>query len=177
MSIPITNPSAVSGFITPGDRVDIILATDMQRAIDSADRKGDTGGSILRFAAETVLADIRVLAIDQQIARGRDGAAIQGQTATVEVTPKQGEILTTAGLIGSLQLVLRGLPDGAAAKPSPDEASKQGFTADTETSRALQALVEGRIKKAEPAKASSSGGGATVKINRAGTITSEGFAR
>ncbi|MDO8608759.1 MAG: Flp pilus assembly protein CpaB [Phaeospirillum sp.] len=177
VSIPITNPSAVSGFVTPGDRVDIILATDMQRAVDNADRQSAASGSILRFAAETVLADIRVLAIDQQIVRGRDGAAIQGKTATVEVTPKQGEILTTAGLIGTLQLVLRGLPDGNAAKPSPDEPPEQGFTADTETSKALQALVEGKIKKAEPVKASSSGGGATVKINRAGTITSEGFAR
>ncbi|TAN79132.1 MAG: Flp pilus assembly protein CpaB [Magnetospirillum sp.] len=174
ISIAITDPSAVSGFVTPGDRVDIVLATDMQRAVESADRQNSVGGPILRYAAETILSDVRVLAIDQKITRGRDGAAIQGKTATVEVTAKQGEILTTAGMIGTLQLVLRGLPDGGAAAPPPEEGGQPGYTADTETSKALQALVEGRAK---PVKTLSGGGGASVKINRAGTITSEGFAR
>ncbi len=175
ISIAITNASAVSGFITPGDRVDVVLATDMQRAVEAADRQNSGGGPILRYAAETILSNVRVLAVDQQITRSRDGAAIQGKTATVEVTSKQGEILTTAGMIGTLQLVLRGLPDGKVVEPPPEGGEQAGFTADTETSKALQAMVDG---KAKPAKApSSGGGGATVKINRAGNITSEGFAR
>ena len=170
ISIAISNPSAVSGFVSPGDRVDIVLATDMQRAVDPQDRQGG-GGTILRYASETVLSDVKVLAIDQQITRGRDGAAIQGKTATVEVTPKQGEILTTAGMVGTLQLVLRGLPDSAnSVAPSEEDV---GFTSDTETSKALQALAYG---KAKPSKTTSGGGGG-VMVNRAGTITSEGFAR
>ena len=174
MSIAISNSSAVSGFITPGDRVDIILATDLQRSVESNGGQNSGGGPILRYVSETVLDNVRVLAIDQQIIRGRDGAAIQGKTATVEVTPKQGEILATVGMIGTLQLVLRGLPDGQAAAVAPEEGGPPPFTPDTEASKALQSLAEG---KAKPAKPSSGGGGATVKINRAGTITSEGFAR
>ena len=169
VSIAITNSSAVSGFVSPGDRVDVVLATDMQRAVDAQDRQG-SGGTILRYASETILTDVKVLAIDQQITRGRDGAAIQGKTATVEVTSKQGEILTTAGMVGTLQLVLRGLPDSAQPVASPEE--DVGFTSDTETSKALQALAYG---KAKPTVSSPGGGG--VKVNRAGIITSEGFAR
>ena len=178
VSIAITNSSAVSGFITPGDRVDIVLATDLQRAVEAADRPAGGGGPILRYASETILSDVRVLAIDQQITRAHDGTAIQGKTATVEVTPKQGEILTTAGMIGTLQLVLRGLPDGKAVPPPlADGEAATGFTADTETSKALQAEVEGKTKPAEPAAVHGGGGGGDVKINRAGIITSEGFAR
>ncbi|OAN50421.1 hypothetical protein A6A04_18245 [Paramagnetospirillum marisnigri] len=167
VSIAITNPSAVSGFVTPGDRVDVLLATDVSKTLEQGERK-DASGAILRYAAETVLSDVRVLAIDQQITRGRDGSAIQGKTATIEVTPKQAEILTTAAMVGSLQLVLRGLP-GEAVAP----AESAGFTSDTETSRALQAMSEAREAPARKP----SGGGGGVQINRAGHITSEGFSR
>lgn len=171
VSIAITNPTAVSGFITPGDRVDVLLATDISKTVEQTERKG-AGGLMLRYASETVLSDVKVLAIDQQITRNRDGAGVQGKTATIEVTAKQAEILTTAELIGSLQLVLRGLP-GAESPPSPDEI---GFTSDTETSKALQMLG---VVREKPAKSSSSSGGGErgIQINRAGTITTEGSAR
>jgi pilus assembly protein CpaB len=170
VSIAITNPTAVSGFITPGDRVDVLLAADINKTVEQAERK-DGGGLIMRFASETVLSDVRVLAIDQQITRGRDGAAIQGKTATIEVTPKQAELLTTAGLLGNLQLVLRGLPDNAPTGAPADAPEQIGFTSDTETSKVLQVLSDLRQK---PAKSS---GGPTVQINRAGRVTSEGFNR
>ncbi len=159
VSIAISNPSAVSGFVTPGDWVDIVLAADLQK--ENEQNKGQ--GQIVRYAAETVLRDVKVLAIDQQITRGRDGGAIQGKTATVEVTPKQAEILTAAELIGNLHLVLRG-----AAKDG--DADIQGFTPDTEASQALRSLTH-------PVKTSSATPAASVEINRAGHISREGVVR
>jgi pilus assembly protein CpaB len=173
MSIAITNVSAASGFITPGDRVDIVLSADLQRALEGGERKLDGQGPLLRYAAETVLSDVRVLAIDQQIVRGRDGAAIQGKTATVEVTPKQAETLTAASMLGNLNLVLRGLP--VAGTPPSELVPGAGFTSDTETSKALQALLGARTKPSKPDRPS--GGGGAVQINRAGIVTSEGLAR
>lgn len=166
VSISITNPSAVSGFITPGDKVDIVLAADFQ---NTAERDKKAVSSVIqRYAAETILTDIKVLAIDQQIARGHDGAAIQGKTATVEVTPKQAEVLTAAGLLGNLQLVLRGLPnDKEQADPVPP--STPGFTSDTEASKALKGFLGDRETPA--AKKS---GGVLIHVNRAGHISAEG---
>jgi pilus assembly protein CpaB len=159
VSVAITTASGVSGFITPGDRVDVVLAADVRKA-DSSNT--DKGGPLVRFAAETVLEDVKVLAIDQQIARGRDGSAIQGKTATVEVTSKQAELLTAAGMLGNLSLVLRGFEaDTARTATQPTT-----FTSDIEASKALQAL---RGPKSKPAVSHGSG----VQVNRAGQISTQ----
>ena len=101
--------------------------------------------------------DVRVLAIDQQVARAADGGAVQGKTATVAVTPKQAEILAVASLLGPLQLVLR----GEAVDPA---APAKGFSGDLETSQALRSLTGTHQ-------------GPQVLVNRAGAITMEGFVR
>lgn len=165
VSVAITNASAVSGFVAPGDRVDVVMAADFQRTDSESVGKG---GPIVRYAAETILSDVMVLAIDQQMAKGKDGAAILGKTATLEVTPKQAEVLTAAGMVGQLSLVLRGL----GPEPSPAEPSKTPFTGDTEASKAMQALMGGAAK---PKAASRSGGGSGVVINRAGDISNKSF--
>jgi len=164
VSIPISSPSAVSGFITPGDLVDVVVAADLSHALEGAQPANAAANSrpvpdekLLRYAAETVLRDIRVLAIDQQVARAADGAAVQGKTATVAVTPKQAETLAVASLLGPLQLVLR----GEAADPV---APAKSFSGDLETSQALRSLTGVHL-------------GPQVQVNRAGAVTMEGFAR
>jgi pilus assembly protein CpaB len=156
VSISISNPSAVSGFILPGDRVDVVLGADVSR--DQS--QGQGRGPVARFASETVLENVRILAIDQQIGHGRDGAAMQGKTATLEVSPKQAEIVTTAGLMGQLSLSLRSMTKDD-RPPSPHPA----FTADTEVSKALQA-----VRGPSPA-GKTAHGDAGIRINRGGDIT------
>lgn len=163
VSIPISNTSAAAGFVTPGDRVDVVLAADLMRTEGNAVQNGP----MVRYAAETVLTDVRVLAIDQATARAKDGAAVEGKTATLEVTPKQAELLAAASLLGSLSLALR----SADAAPPPVAAATP-FTADVEASRALDALHNSRPKPA-PARS----GGAQVTVNRAGQISAQTFGR
>ncbi|HMA48918.1 MAG TPA: Flp pilus assembly protein CpaB [Magnetospirillaceae bacterium] len=163
VSVPISNPSAVSGFITPGDLVDVVVAADLARTLEG-NHPAPTD-KLLRYAAETVLRDIRVLAIDQQIVRNADGSAVQGKTATLAVTSKQAETLTVAGLLGSLQLVLRG-------KAADPVAPQRGFSGDVESSLALHSLIGGR-----PAAGGARTGRAQVEINRAGALSTEEFAR
>ncbi|SBW11729.1 Flp pilus assembly protein CpaB [uncultured Alphaproteobacteria bacterium] len=158
VSVPISAASAASGFINPGDRVDVVLAADFQRTDEET---VDKGGAFVRYASETVLTDVKVLAIDQQIARDKDGAAIVGKTAAIAVTPRQAEVLATAGMLGQLSLVLR--PQGRDdAGPEP----AQPYTADIDASRAMHALTRGRPK---------GNGGTTVLINRAGEISERRF--
>ena len=169
VSIPITNSSAVSGFVTPGARVDVVLAADVAR--DEGKRL--ESGPIVQYAAETILRDVRVLAIDQQIARGKDGPAMLGKTATLEVSPKQAEILTTAGMMGQLSLVLRSIARAPAKAVAKIPSLADPFTADTEVSKALEAVHAGAFA---PAPESPKGRRIpTVTVNRGGTISTTGY--
>lgn len=163
VSIPISNTSAVAGFVTPGDRVDVVLAADLVRTEGNATA---AGAPMVRYAAETVLAGVKVMAIDQATTRTKDGGAVEGKTATLEVSPKQAEVLAAAAMLGSLSLALRSADDGDAARPATP------FTADTEASRALDAL-----HRARPRPAAGPGGGAQVTVNRAGQISVQTFGR
>ena len=166
VSVAISNASAVSGFVAPGDRVDVVMAADFQRADQDSVGKG---GPIVRFAAETVLRNVKILAIDQQIARGKDGATIQGKTATIEVTSKQAEVMIAAGMLGQLSLVLRPL-----AKDQPDYEVSDGvtrppaFTADTEASNAMR-VISGEPKSRSPSVDPG------IRVNRAGIVSTRSF--
>lgn len=164
VSIAISNTSAAAGFVTPGDRVDVVLAADLVRT--EGNGAADRNGPMVRYAAETVLSDVRVLAIDQSTARAKDGGATEGKTATLEVSPKQAELLAAASMLGSLSLALR-----SADAAEPVAAPARPFTPDTEASRALDALHNARPK---PAAAHS---GAQVTVNRAGQISAQTFGR
>ena len=165
VSVSISNASAVSGFVAPGDRVDVVMAADFQRADQDSVGKG---GPIVRYAAETVLKNVKVLAIDQQIARGKEGATIQGKTATIEVTSKQAEVMIAAGMLGQLSLVLRPLAKDA-GEIEVSDGDNQPFTADIEASRAMQVISGGQVKPKPPT------GEGGVRINRAGLVSTRSF--
>ncbi|MFO1190295.1 MAG: Flp pilus assembly protein CpaB [Alphaproteobacteria bacterium] len=100
ISVGVNATSGIAGFIFPDDRVDVMVAVEME--IGNGDQR------IKRFATETVLHDIRVLAIDQA-SDDRNGKPVLGKTATLEVTPKQAEIIAVAAEYGKVVLALRGL--------------------------------------------------------------------
>jgi pilus assembly protein CpaB len=97
-SVPLTTTSDVAGLILPGDRVDLLLSHQIPDIRDP--------NAPARTASETVLSNLRVVAIDQ-IVNDQDKKPVSGKTATFEVTPKQAEIIEVAKLIGNLSLVLR----------------------------------------------------------------------
>ncbi|MEJ0011838.1 MAG: Flp pilus assembly protein CpaB [Bauldia sp.] len=111
----IAADTSAGGFILPNDRVDVI----MTRANPDA---GDNGGS--PYLTETILNNVRVLAIDQTIentadnskaGEGAAGQTVIGQTATLELTPQQVQILTVAQQISDhLTLALRSVADSRA---------------------------------------------------------------
>src|SRR6266853_3071821 len=101
VSVPVTRTSGISGFVFPGDQVDILIT----QTLPASGGKGDV---LQHKAAETVLHDVRVIAIDQKL-DSKGGEAVVAQTATLEVTPKQSEIIAVASEMGKLSLSLRSL--------------------------------------------------------------------
>lgn len=96
----ISTDTSAGGFILPNDRVDVIM-TSRERT--------DTGE---RFVTETILQNIRVLAIDQTIEEKDGEAVVVGSTATLQLDPRQTEILTVAQQMADrLTLALRSLED------------------------------------------------------------------
>jgi len=99
MAIRVNDVSGVAGFVTPGDRVDVLLT----RRLD-----GDN------MITTTVLQDIVVRGTDQLADEDLDKPNV-ARTVTVEVTPEEAQRVALAQQAGTLSLTLRNL--AATAKP------------------------------------------------------------
>lgn len=108
VTVNVDATSGVAGFVFPGDRVDIIL-THKIKVIGIHPTKKDK--AVTRTAAETVLHDVRVLAIDQST-YNENGQAGVAKTATLEVDSKQAEKVRLVVAMGNLSLSLRSLANG-----------------------------------------------------------------
>ena len=119
MAVTLTPSAGVAGFVFPGDHVDVILTHNFSRK-DISDMND-------RYISETVLSDVRVLALDQKSDNQSNDPKV-AQLATLEVTPKQAEKLALASTLAgqnngghaSLSLVLRSLAiEGDGTEPQP----------------------------------------------------------
>ena len=99
ITVGVNTTSGVAGFVFPGDRIDLILS-------HSVGREGQNGR--VRRVSETVLTDVRVLAIDQST-NDQAEKPDPSKNVTLEVTPKQVEIVSLVSDIGRLSLSLRSL--------------------------------------------------------------------
>ena len=96
----ISTDTSAGGFILPNDRVDVIMTRREQTDVGE------------KFVTETILQNIRVLAIDQTIEEKDGEAVVVGSTATLQLDPRQTEILTVAQQMADrLTLSLRSLED------------------------------------------------------------------
>lgn len=101
VTVGVDAVSGTAGLLWPGDRVDVILTQTIDDPSVAPGR---------RIAAETVVSDVRVIAIDQQIAQGNvQGTEPNGQvkTVTLEVSPSHAEYIQVATRLGKLSLTLR----------------------------------------------------------------------
>ena len=99
ISTPIREETAAGGFILPNDRVDVILSYTMRI------------GRKEQPVSEAVLRNVRVLAIGQALENKDGEKVVTGKTATLELTPRQTEVLTLAQSMGEISLSLRSLAD------------------------------------------------------------------
>ncbi|HEY3147425.1 MAG TPA: Flp pilus assembly protein CpaB [Dongiaceae bacterium] len=179
VSIKINAESASGGFIAPGDYVDVMLSIQHDLQVYDANGKKapegtpamlPDGDTMVKFSTETVLRNVRVLAIDQSLGRNaEEGPADVGKTATLEVSPHDAEKLLNANQFGTLTLVLRSMVVDESSTDEVDAFEDPfNFTTDVATSRAYSALHT-------TSSLYGFGGGSYVRVNRGGTISQEGY--
>ena len=116
ISTEISPETGAGGFILPNDRVDVILSR--------RDREAEKSGGTESHTSETILVNIRVLAIDQTLGEKDGQKVVIGKTTTLELTPRQAEMLALSRQLGTLSLALRSLADaGDSTLPTDDERS------------------------------------------------------
>ncbi|WKL57912.1 Flp pilus assembly protein CpaB [Asticcacaulis sp. ZE23SCel15] len=116
MAVPISAENAAAGFVLPGDRVDIMVSREIPRANGNGNMQ----------VVEPVLRNIKVLAIDQNLQAAADQQTVIGATATLELSPEDGQALALARSQGSLSLMLRSYADagGASGRVTPEDTSQ-----------------------------------------------------
>jgi pilus assembly protein CpaB len=114
MSIAIegSGSDVAGGFILPNDRVDVINTY--------RDESTDT------TVSDALLSNVRVLAMGQQVKEEDGKTTIIAGNATLELDPRQVEIVTKAQRTGKLSLALRALVDskeapGQVAEPEQEQ--------------------------------------------------------
>jgi pilus assembly protein CpaB len=113
VSTEISPETGAGGFILPNDRVDVILS--------KRDKNPDRSGAPDIVNSEIILANVRVLAIDQA-PKEKDGQnAVVGKTVTLELKPEQAETLARARQTGTLSLALRSIADANAVETKSDD--------------------------------------------------------
>jgi pilus assembly protein CpaB len=105
VSTEISAETGAGGFILPNDYVDVILTREENSS----------------FVSETILRNVRVLAIDQTIQEKDGQKSAVGRTATLELSPRQTELLALSRRGGALSLALRSLADARPAQKGPNE--------------------------------------------------------
>ena len=113
ISIDTRGATSAGGFILPNDRVDVLRTF----RDDEASKAG--GGEV--HLTETILSGIRVLAIGQNIQERNGDKVVAGETATLELTPGQAEVVTLAQKVGQLSLDLRSIADAGRVEDVKEE--------------------------------------------------------
>ncbi|MDB5490407.1 MAG: Flp pilus assembly protein RcpC/CpaB [Micavibrio sp.] len=122
VAVTVSAATTAGGFINPGDYVDIILTSRSHVTYESDNKALETrmknliNRNLDQYSSSTILQNIKVIGLDQKAVKERgekdeDTAGKVAKTATLEVTPRQAEILALAGQMGELSLALRGIGD------------------------------------------------------------------
>jgi pilus assembly protein CpaB len=111
VSTEISPETGAGGFILPNDRVDVLLS--------KREKNADRPGAPDVVNSEIILANIRVLAIDQA-PKEKDGQnTVVGKTVTLELKPEQAETLARARQSGTLSLALRSISTSTWSRTNP----------------------------------------------------------
>lgn len=157
VGITVSASSSASGFVLPGDIVDVILTIDVNK----------TGGTLPgggRIVAETILTGVKVLAVDQDFGSGQSSAkattkkskkkkpeaepgaepvdiAMVGKTIALEVTADQANRVLAAQMAGKLSLALRSMAEDVEGMQRA-----ASFASDVDVSQAIKAGFGGGIR-------------------------------
>jgi pilus assembly protein CpaB len=109
IALDITPDNDAGGFILPNDHVDVILTR--------RDKWAEKIAGVEKYTSETILRNVRVLAVDRSIEDKEGQKVAVGKTATIELEPQQAETLALARQLGTISLALRSLLDSQSPTP------------------------------------------------------------
>ena len=149
VSVEVSVETSVGGFVLPNDRVDVTLSRTVSVT---------SGANQVReaFTTDTILENVRVLAIDQTFREVEGDQYVVGSTATLELSPSDSEVLQLADRMGQIALVLRSVAD--ISDDLPSGATTKGLAL--------------RLQGPDP-NTLASGAGPTVRVVRAGQVTEQ----
>lgn len=139
--------AGVGGFITPGDRVDVVLTRDAGEIQEVA--KNAQGASGSTVTSEIVVSDAKVLSVGQ----GADERKTEPQVAnsvTIEVTNEGAQKVALARTVGTLSLSLRSAADASAANSGVTTISAFGGSVAASAQASASSLVNAVAKPEEP---------------------------
>jgi pilus assembly protein CpaB len=135
MTVKVDDAAGISGFITPGTLVDVVVVIDPREGAGNQDP-----------VSKIVLQNIKVLANGQNIDKPKDEREAQSVKAvTLQVTPEQAEKLALAATEGRLQLVMRNQIDQG-DEQTPGVNKRSLLTGEAAT----QAPEPGSLKSEQP---------------------------
>lgn len=148
VAVPVEAQQSDSGLVLPGDRVDVILTHILL----------ETPGNLSRSVAETILRDVRVVAVDQSLSRVKKPGSADNPVlvdsrmqrgVTLELDDQQVQTLVVGLQLGKLQLSLRSL------QSSPQIAAQRDLrpTFPSDISPALRELAR-RSRRVQPSASS-----------------------
>lgn len=147
VTIRIDEIAGVGGFVTPGDRVDVVLTRDAGEIVEvESNAQGAEGSTI---TSEVVVSNVKVLTVGQ----GADERQTQPQVAgsvTIEVTTEGAQKVALARKVGSLSLSLRSAGETSDGAAGITTISAFGGSVGSGLGSALGNLVEAAAAEPEP---------------------------
>jgi pilus assembly protein CpaB len=135
ISVGVDVVTGTAGLIWPGDLVDLILTQELAASDAPLAR---------RVVGETLLAGIRVIAVDQQFTQGATAADAMpnriARTVTLEATPDQAERVAVGSRLGRIALTVRAIEHKPAEEP---QIAGSVFGGDVSPALARSAISQG----------------------------------
>ncbi len=107
VAVRVNDVAGVAGFVTPGMRVDILVAGN------------PPGGSSIGTQTNVLLQNLEVLSAGQDIQKDAEGKPVSVPVVNLLVTPEQAEVLGLASNEARIQMVLRNPTDKEQTKTRP----------------------------------------------------------
>lgn len=137
VAIGVKANTSAGGFVAPGDRVDVILSYAPRL---QSGAKEYSAAIVQQYASQTILHNVKVLAVDQNAAdEGREAKV--AKTVTLEVSKEGAEVLALGDRMGDITLALRRIGDNEV--PAPDARS---ITTDATTSQVIRKVNDAMYK-------------------------------
>ena len=113
VAVDISPENSAGGFILPDDHVDVVLTR--------RDRAAEKSAGVEKYISDTILQNVRVLAVDQNIEEKAGTKVAIGKTATLALTQQQAETLVLSHQLGTISLTLRSILDSQGSTEGGDE--------------------------------------------------------